>query len=147
MTNTHYKWEATFKSALPIKQFEKGVETPFSVIEQNKDDLKTFKIVADDGEFYEVDIIKGEINCNGKKNEKLELMKNEVPDLIYSRRNQVRLNIVTGEQLSKRTTHMLGLKTNTEKIVIEAFPGLGIKEKKIKLKTEDTEKDITGEMK
>ena len=146
MNETHFKWEATFNLAPDIKQFDNENENMFSLVEAQKDILKTFKIIADNGEYYSADLIKGEIDCNGKSFEKIKLIKDEKPTLVYSRRKQVRGDATTGQLLSSRTIHRIGIKTSEDEIVIEAFPGLGVKEKSIKVKTNSIEKDITAKM-
>lgn len=146
MTNTYFKWEATFKNLPKMKQFNGNEEILFSEIEKNKKDLTTFKIVAENGEYYLIDLIKGEFDFNGKKKEKINLG-TKMPQLIYSRRNRLRINPSTGEQLEKITIHRIGIKTDLDNYVIEVFPGLGLRKKYVKFKTKTTEKDVTNDIK
>ena len=145
-----YTWEAKFNGDIPnINQFEKdGKENLFKDVEDNIDKLETFRLVGEDGSFYEANLVKGEIDCNGKNVESLSKVSGKV-GLIYSRRNRVRVQIGKGTPLDSRITHRIGLKDDNEEIVIEVFPGLGQVEKKVEVITidknrkEGTVEDIT----
>ena len=112
------------------------------------DKLETFRLVGEDGSFYEANWVKGVIDCNGKKVESLSKISGKV-ELIYSRRNRVRVQIGKGTPLSSRVTHRIGLTDDNEEIVVEVFPGLKMAEKKVegikvdKISKEGTVEDIT----
>ena len=152
---SYFEWSAMFDDTIPnIGQFEEnGKENPFKEVEDNKDKLVKFKIEAEDGEFYEVDLINGTINCNGKITEEIISKKGDKIGLIYSRRNQVRGEVGTGKLLDARTIHRIGLRYGNQEKVIEVFPGLKMAERKIVLKDVDlkskegTAKDITKALK
>ena len=116
----HFTWHAEFDDDSVIDQFkgEGEEEVLFKQIEDNKDILLKFKIKAEDGEYYEVDLKKCEINCNGKKMEQLKQPADNTK-LIYSRRNQVRGDMQTGELLDQRIIHRVGLESDEERLVVD----------------------------
>jgi len=140
-----YTWKTTSKDGNVINQYEGNVEIPFSEVDKLKDELELFRLDGEDKTYLEVDLVKGELDSNGKK--KLKLSNNKLPvELIYARRNKVRVMVGVGTPLSQQVTHRLGIKNSEETIVLEIFPGLLQSEKKASLiRTNNVSKENTEE--
>jgi len=148
-----YTWKATFNDNSVINQYNKDEETLFREVENNKDNLKSFRLTGEDNSFCEVVLQgdkKAEINVNDKKIIKMK-NKKELLNLVYSRRGQVRVKVGTGTILESRQTHRIGLENNNETIVVEMFPGLNMATKFTKVKhldkksLKETEENMTLE--
>ena len=143
----NYIWEADFSDASTLAQFdENGNEVKFGDVEARMDDLQVFRLVGDDGisDAYEVDLTTGLISHDGNVIDS-EFAGKTALKLVYSRRNQVRVNSA-GEKLSERTTHRVGLAKDSKDAVVEVFPGLEMAPASIKIKYKDDKtknKDIT----
>lgn len=147
MDKYYFGWKANLDDGTVISQYVGKKETLYSEVEDNMDKIESFQIIAEDGEQYTADLVKGELDLNGKKSKSLKSLPNNAKaDLIYKRRNQARVDITTGEQLSARTMFIIGIKHGEEEISAEVFPGLGMAKKSIKIKEDREEKDITAEM-
>jgi len=147
MDRYYFGWQADCKDESAIVQYGKGEETPFSAVEEQMDDVIAFQILAEDGEYYKIDLETGELDLNGK------ITKNPWPmpegmkaELIYKRRKQVRADIRTGEQLEERTKFLIGGKWDGHELYAEVFPGLGQTDKSVKVFTDGEEEDLTAEL-
>jgi len=145
----YYTWKATLDDESVINQFEGKKETLFKEVEDNKNKLVTFRIEAEDGEFYEVNMSDKTINCNDEVLKTFSVK--EDVELVYSRRNQARIEVGTGKILDSRVIHRIGLKTDNDELIIEAFPGLKMAERNIKIidTTNDSnvKEDLTSQIK
>ena len=127
-----YTWKAVLDDDTEIAQIDdKGNEVLFAEVEKNKDKLSYFHIISADGEEqYSVDMNSGEIigpnvtyTVDGEKFE-----------LIYKRRNKVRLATGTGALLPGITTHIIGLESDTDKKEFQVFAGKEMKPKEVNVK-------------
>lgn len=150
--NPYYTWTAVFIDGSELNQFnEDGSENLFKEIEESKEALVQFRLTGEDDSHYEANLLKGEIDCNGKLIKSFASITGEVK-LIYSRRNQVRVKIGQGTPLDSRVIHRIGLVDDDEQIIIEVFPGLHMAEKKVevyqekKSSKEVSQEDITLEV-
>jgi len=147
-----YTWSALLKDGSVIKQFDGEEETKFSVVDSNMENITNFRLDGKDESYCNADLVNGEITFNGNKISEISKLDGDVK-LIYSRRNQVRVKVGTGEPLDSRTIHRLGVKDNDEEIVVEIFPGLEMAEKKVSLVKEKkstkeaSNEDITSKIK
>ena len=142
-----FYWIAEFDDKSTITQFDsKDKEIMFSEVEAKKDNLVKFIISsADDKESYTVDL-KGK---NIISPNVIYTLTGKNPELIYKRRNSVRLSVGSSEGLAPSVVHILGIKTDKEEKQIEVFAGQGMKPKKVdftNLKTSD-KLDITKDVK
>ncbi len=152
MTDIKFSWIATFKNGTIVKQFDNnGKEELFKNIEESPNkisrDIKELKIVSNNLEYYTIDPINKTIDCNGKRTLKFDSNTPQA-EIIYRRRNNVRVTVGSGEVLDPRTTYIIGLKDNINKIEINIFPGLKMMSRKIEIeRTKDnkkTKEDITN---
>ncbi|MDX1278550.1 hypothetical protein [Oceanihabitans sediminis] len=135
-----YYWVAEMDSGL-IYQFVDDEETPFSVIEADMNNLKKFSIMsADDTELYEVDFEALEMKA---PNNLEYTLTGSNPVLIYKRRNKVRAEMGSGKILDSNVTHILGIKTDTEEKYFEVSSAQGQRQKKVKIKEDGVETDLT----
>jgi len=142
-----FGWIADFKDGSSITQFNKnGKETLFKEVEDNMGNLAKFSIIsADDKELYFADLIN---KLLVGPNVSYELT-GKSPELIYKRRNRVRLEMGSGKILVPSIIHILGIKTSTEEKQFEIFAGQGLKPKKVEITnlTSKDKFDITEEIK
>lgn len=143
MEKPYFVWQADLEDTSTISQFVSDKETLFSEVEKNMDAVIKFQISAENGEYYAANLLTGEIDCNHKLIEKIELPKGKKAKLIYKRRNQVRTDISTGEMMSSRMTFFLGLRSDKDEKIITIFPGLGQLGRSVKLRNKEIETDIT----
>jgi len=124
-----FYWIADFDDDSTITQFDKdGNEVMFSEIEDIKSQLVKFSIIsADNKELYIADL--KELMLIGP-NTSYELVGN-TPELIYKRRNSVRMEVGSNTILPPSVVHILGIKTDKEEKQIEVFAGQGMKPKKV----------------
>jgi len=148
-----YTWKATLNDGTVINQYEGETETMFKEVDDNMDELESFRLDGEDNTYCEVTLKgtkKAQININGKKVAKMK-SKNLPLSLIYSRRGKVRVAVGEGTVLDSRITHRIGIGNSEEEIVCEIFPGLQMAEKKAIKKTKDkitheeTEEDIAAD--
>ena len=149
----YYTWQAVLEDGNILNQFEGEDETPFSEVDAVKDEIESFRIDGEDDSFVEVFLKKtkkGTVNCNGKKT--FSLKDKTLPiELVYSRRNQVRVKIGEGVPLSSRVTHRIGLSNTNENLVLEVFPGLQMAPKNVLKKVynkstkKETDTNITAD--
>ena len=140
-----YEWTAQFEDGKTLSQFPSNEkETLFGEVEKNKDKLIKFKIETDNKEFYEVNLIEGTLNCNGKIVEDFDIPKGKKADLIYGRRKTIIKNVKTTET---KTVHRIGLKYKDSEKVLEVFPGFKNEEKSIKIvETGAESRDLTKKL-
>jgi len=142
-----FYWIAEFKNGSKIVQFDKeGNETLFKEVEDNKEDLVKFFIVSHDvKEEYIADLVNKMLIGPNVSYE----LTGKNPELIYKRRNRVRMEVGSGNIIDPSVTHILGIKTDTEEKQFEVFAGQGMKPKKVDitdLKSSD-KLDITEDVK
>ena len=138
-TNLGYYWIAKFDDNSEIEQFdEDDNEILFKEVLDKMDELEVFSI-TDGNETYEVDLVKQEIK-SPKESFKVT---GSNPELIYFRRNQVRMEIGANRPLlPPRVVHHLGIKTNTQEQKFEVFAGQGVRPKKVEYNNVKTNKKI-----
>jgi hypothetical protein len=143
-----YYWEATFDDNSVLVQFdEKGDEILFKKVLDNMDALETFSVVNldDENEVYTVDLVnKSIIGPNISYN-----ITGSSPELIYFRRNSVRMELGSNKVIDPLVVHHLGIKTSTQEKKLEIFKGLGQRPKKIDFNDvkKKVKKDITKDVK
>jgi len=147
MTNLDFTWKARLSDETEINQIDGKKETLFSEVEKNKNKLASFRIENTEGEYYEADLFHGIIDCNGKLTKEFT---EASPQLVYMRRNQVRVDAISGKKLSARVIHIIGLKNEDGNIstTVEVFAGLSHLSKKVLVKRQSfnkvEEEDITA---
>ena len=124
-----FYWIAEFDDKSTIMQFDsKDNETKFSEVEANKEHLVKFSIAsADDKELYIADL--KDMMIIGP-NTSYELS-GALPELIYKRRNSVRIEVGTSKNLAPSVVHILGIKTDKDEKQLEVCAGQGMKPKKV----------------
>lgn len=145
MVKPYFVWKAILDDETEILQFIGDEETLFKEVEDAKDNLVKFRLEAEDGEYYEVDLAEGSIDCNGNTTVDLDIAEGEKAELIYSRRGKIRIHSVTGEKLDNKTIHRIGLKYGEIQKVVEVFPGLQNMKRKVEVRVNESEEteDIT----
>lgn len=133
-------WIAEFKDGSILEQFDGDKENPFSMVEDKKDSLVSFKVVSEDTT-YEANISENYI----KENNTIYKVKGKNPKLIYFRRRKVRFDPRTKEILESRTTHHLGLKTSTDEKKFEISPSIGKKSRSLSLNEKGSKKTLKAE--
>jgi len=139
-----YYWTVTFQDNSTLEQFDGlGDEVAFGVAEQNASPIKKIKIISsEEDEDYEIDIGDGKIYTPTKTYTVLGTN----PEYIYFRRADVRMKVGgTGDILTPRLVHHVGIKTDTEEKVVEVFKGLGQNPRKVtfKDKVNEIEEELT----
>jgi len=139
-----FSWEARFSDESVIAQFDKdGKEIKYGVVEKKIDDLEEFVIVSKNlDEMYIVNLVDKTIVGPDIS----YTVVGNGAELIYRRRNDVRLELGTGNRLDPRVRHIIGIKTDKEEKVVEVFYGLGMKPKKIEFvdRKKMSKLDVTG---
>lgn len=132
----HFTWVAEFNDGSKVSQFDGMKENFFNEVEYNKDKLKKFTIAAEDGEYYQALLNENIVHGNTELQTERRV-NGDNTRLIYSRRNQARVEVGTGRVLYSRVIHRIGLETDTDKLVVEVFPGQEMKERFVKSKYTD----------
>ena len=124
-----FYWIAEFDDGAEFAQFDsKGKEVMFSEVEANKEHLVKFSIAsADDKELYIADLKEMMLIGPSVSYE----LTGSYPELIYKRRNSVRIAVGSSEGLPPSVVHILGIKTTKEEKQMEVFAGQGMKPKKV----------------
>jgi len=123
-----FYWKAFFSDSSSIEQFDKkDNEVLFKEVLDKMNLLETF-IITDDNEEYVVDLVDKTIETPYKT----YTVVGKNPELIYFRRNSVRLEIGTGKSLPPSVVHHVGIKTDSDEKKVEIFPGQGMKPKEVK---------------
>lgn len=150
MTKPYYTWIATLVDLSTIQQYKNGEEISlYSSVEDAiaSGTLIKFRIEADDGEYYEVDLTTGRIDCNGHITESIVLLPSQKAELVYARRNQIDYIVdgdeITNQIIDKRCIHRIGLKYKELFLIVEALPVSNKSSRKIVIKNNDGTKDIT----
>lgn len=138
-----FYWVAKFSDNSTIAQYdENGDEVLYKEVLDNPLELKEFKIVSsEEDEEYVVKLVEQQI-ITPKRNYTLT---GSNPQLIYFRRNDVRMEVGGGGQqniLPPRVVHHIGLKTTTQEKKLEVFKGLGQKPRKITFRDVKNDKKI-----
>jgi len=125
-----YYWKAIFSDGSSLEQFENEKEVLFKEVEKRMEDLYRFYVISEDEkEVYYVDL----------KNKKLFSPKKTFtitgsnPELIYKRRNVVRIDRASGKVIDPTVIHILGLKTSTQEKQFEICGGNVNRPKKAEL--------------
>lgn len=128
--NLEYYWIAEFSDGTIIKQFLPDyTEISYGEVLKRYTDIKTFT-VTNDKEEYVADIFKKKL----KTPYKTYKLKGNKAQLIYKRRNKVRLT-VGGDDLTilpAEVTHIVGIDTDDEDQWVEVDGGQGKRPKKEK---------------
>jgi len=142
-----FYWVAEFDDGAEFAQFDsKGKEVMFSEVEAKIEHLVKFSIVsADDKELYIADLKEMMLIGPSVSYE----LTGSYPELIYKRRNSVRLTVGSSEGLPPSVVHIIGIKTDKEEKQLEVFAGQGMKPKKVEFTDRKTlaKMDITADIK
>ncbi len=111
-----YQWIAKFDDGKVIKQFDGSQENLFSLVENNMKHLVKFTL-SGNNENHIIDLQTGEIFHTGETDNTMKGQKNL--QLIYMRRNKVRINPETGESSEKEVIFRAGLKNAKKEHIFE----------------------------
>lgn len=108
-----YRWQAILIDGSVINQFEDEIENTFKVVLDNKDKLKIFQLVSQDGQnrVYGIDMTTGQFNLNGLI---IKSINSEKQEPIYWKRTHVIYSSETGGQPPKSVGYIIGHQVNIE---------------------------------
>ena len=131
MTKPHFTWTVTYNNDSTVSQYtgdtETGVFGPDVEDEMATENVKKFRLEAEDGEYYEANLVNGTVDLNGDSEINIIMdIAGDRPTLIYKRTNNVRTIIGTGAIQSPKTTFKIGVEQGNKNTSAIIFPGLGL---------------------